>query len=219
MNINKNIDKIPAPAIILKRLIAYAKIDVIMNPNDEDVYLRKYHYDKELLPQGHFLKIDDSGGDHYYVIFSQAGCIVKGFDHECDLSPYNYDEVYEPMPKEISEHDFYAKTPVELSVLLDDVALEKELVTFCMWQSADDTEWHYTPFDIPDEWFDGIDTFISLTPDFDKYIERTNEYYEIDLDTDIVKAIYEGNEITATMIEKINPAGDIAKILKRLSQF
>lgn len=33
-------------------------------------------------------KIDNGAGDHLIILFSADGSIIKGFDHESELSPY-----------------------------------------------------------------------------------------------------------------------------------
>jgi hypothetical protein len=173
-----------------------------------------YHYDKNWIKDGHFFKIDDSGGDHYHILFSPAGCIIKGFDHECELSPYSADED-NPLPDEIAKHDFYKGAPAELLALLDDPALEKELVTFCVWQSAGDTEWHFAPTAVPTDWADGIETFLFYTHGPEAYRSWfEDEYYESPLDMEILQNIFEGNLITPDIIKALNPEAKPEEILK-----
>ena len=71
MLIGSRISEIPTPEELIKRLSTYSKIDAVMTPEKE--WLRRYHYDKNWLQNGHFYKIDNSGGDHYYILFSNAG--------------------------------------------------------------------------------------------------------------------------------------------------
>lgn len=218
MIISQRIGEIMPRQELLQHLLAYAKIDYIMNPED-NYMVRIYHYDKSWVPEGHFLKIDDSGGDHYHVLFSPAGCIIKGFDHESDLSPYNYDED-EPMPEVIANQDFYDGAPAALLELLFDPALEKEVVTFCAWQTEEDTAWHSAKSDIPEGWDDGIDTFLYYAADLTRYKEWFEEYYEADLDMKVLQTIFAGQNPTAEMIGALNPEGDAEEILSELrSQF
>lgn len=59
---------------------------------------------------------------------------MKGFDHESELSPYARPE-YDVHP------GIYDQTPTLLLALLEDEALEKEDVTFCIWRETTDTKW------------------------------------------------------------------------------
>jgi hypothetical protein len=182
-----------------------------MIPDPDRNYLRIYHYDKDWITDGHFFKIDDSGGDHYYVLFSHDGCIIKGFDHECELSPYNWDED-NPMPDGIAGHDFYKGAPAELLAFLDDPALEKDVVTFCTWQSAGDTEWRFAPAAVPKDWDDGIETFLFYTHDLAAYREWfEDEYYESPLEAEILQKIFDGKPITSDMISALNPEAEPEK--------
>jgi len=213
MLIGSRISEIPTPAELIKRLSAYSKIDAVMMPEKE--WLRRYHYDKNWLQNGHFYKIDDSGGDHYYILFSNAGCIIKGFDHECELSPYNCCE-QEPMPSCVKEHDFYKDAPLELVSLLDDPALEKDLVTFCTWRTADDTKWHFAPSDIPKKWNDGIETFIEYTGDIEWYCEDFKWYFSSEIDKQILQNIFEGSPITSSVATAMNSNNSPEIILETL---
>ena len=218
MNINKNSIYIMSPESLKKHLLAYAKIDLIMSPTPDDFGLRVYHYDKSWVPNGDFLTINDSGGDHYYLLFSPSGCIIKGFDHECEMSPYNFDEE-EPLPDFIANHNFYEGAPSELQELLDDPALEKDIATFCVWQSTESTDWSFTPLQIPDDWSDGIETFLSYTSNLAQYKKWFEEdYYEADLDMDTLQKIFDGEPITETIIQSLNPEVDAKIVLKELEE-
>jgi hypothetical protein len=220
MIISDHFKEIVPPQELLKRLLAYAKIDIIMAPDPDKYHIRIYHYDKDWLKNGHFFKIDDSGGDHYYVMFSSDGCIIKGFDHECELSPYIFDDEDEPLPDDIAGHNFYEGAPAELLSLVSDPALEKELVTFCTWQSADDTEWHFAPTTFPKDWDDGIKTFLFYTHGLESYCKWfEDEYYESPLATEILQKIFDGNKITSDIIKTLHPEATPKKILKDLKKY
>ena len=217
MLISERIHDIPSPNDLLQRLLAYAKIDRIMMPDPDDCMIRVYHYDKDWVPGGYFLKIDDSGGDHYHVFFSPDGCIVKGFEHESDLSPYNYDED-EPMPDALAGHDFYDGAPAALAALLDDPALEKELVTFCAWQAADDAQWHCAESEIPADWSDGVETFLFYAQDLEEYRHWFEEYYELKADLRVLRSVFDNKPVTADMVRSLNPEGDADLIMKELEE-
>lgn len=212
-NVNAGLQGIFAAEDLQKHLFAYAKIDTIMCAND--IWLKCYHYDKHWVPGGHFFKIDDNGGDHYYILCTPKGCIVKGFDHECELSPYNFDE-----DETIIHYDFYHGAPQNLIALLEDPALEKDLVTFCLWQSTGESKWHVALLDIPDDWNDGIDTFSFYTHGINEYKTWFEEdYYESELDAEVFDKIFNGQEITPEMIQTLNPQADVDVVLKCLADF
>ena len=217
MNISKLIGELMEPQELLNHLLAFAKIDFIMHPESEDCWLRVYHYDKNWVENGHFFKIDDNGGDHYHILFSPGGCIIKGFDHECEMSPYNYDED-EPLPDSIAGHSLYKGAPVELVTLLDDHALEKKLVTFCTWRTVDDVKWHFVSPSIPVKWHDGIDTFLYYAHNLKQHHKWFEEYYESELDVEILKNIFDGNAFSLDIINALNPEKASKTILEKLEE-
>ncbi|MEI2395654.1 hypothetical protein [Paenibacillus phytohabitans] len=53
-------------------------------------------------------KIDNGAGDHLIILFSPDGSIIKGFDHESELSPYgvktaNWHKGKVEIPKGVSD--------------------------------------------------------------------------------------------------------------------
>jgi len=217
MTISKLINKLMEPQELLKHLLAFAKIDFIMHPESDDCYLRVYHYHKHWIKDGHFFKIDDFGGDHYHILFSSVGCIIKGFDHECEMSPYNYGEG-EPLPDYIADHDFYKGAPAELATLLDDPALEKKLVTFCTWRTVDDAKWNFVSPSIPEKWDDGIDTFLYYAHTLKQHRKWFEEYYESELDEEILQNIFDGNAFSLDIINALSPEKVSKAILENLKE-
>lgn len=211
MNIKTIIEKIPNPWELEKRLLAYAKIDYLMN-HDEEEY-KVYHYDdKEWIKNGHFFRIDNGGGDHYHILISPMGSVIKGFGHESEMSPYNLQEGEQP--ELIKNHNFYQDLPDDLFSLLNDDALEKEVATFCIWQSISQEQWTYTPITIPDDWNDGSEDFLNYVFDLEEYAEWFEESYEEPIDMDLLKQIYKGMAVTKEMIEKL-PTQYEAEVLLR----
>jgi hypothetical protein len=205
--ISKKANNIMPQDELLKHLMAYAKIDYMMTPGEDEFRIRVYHYCKNRLDAGHFFSINDSGGDHYHVLFSPDGCMIKGFDHECELSPYSWNDE-NPMPEHLARHNFYAGAPETLLRLLDSPDLEKELVTFCAWQPAGDAVWHYAQPEIPADWTDGIDVFLFYTGKLKEYQNWFEEYYACDLDKSVLKDIFDGKALTSEMVKALNEEGD-----------
>ena len=72
--------------------------------------------------------------NNMFILFSEHGVIIKGFDHESGLSPYAnesfklVDGIYDLVPKELLN-------------LLNDKSIEKEVATFCIWKTPEDLVW------------------------------------------------------------------------------
>lgn len=211
MNINRTLRNFPKPETLLKRLTVYSIMDVIMNAGAEyDGSV--YHCNTDWNAGVALFTIDDGGGDHFHILFSQDGCIVKGFGHESDLSPYNYDDA-----KTYPNYGFYENTPVELLELLGDESLEHNLVTFCAWQAAGDANWQAQTFDIPEDWRDGSADFLEYVSDLSEYVSWLNDYYETEIGADVVEDIYNGAAVTEEIVATLNPAADVDETMYTVS--
>ncbi len=117
-------------------------------------------------------KYDNGAGDHVIALFSVDGKVVlKGFDHESEVSPYARDEygiwpgIYEGMPQEFLR-------------LIQDEAIESELVTFCCW-STDGKSWETGTALLPVGIDDGSDWLLDMVQmDAEEFIEWAKSYYE-----------------------------------------
>lgn len=197
MNINQNIVKIPNSIEIFKRILTYTKIDIIMNPDDYS--LRVYHYNRDFFEKNCFFSIDDFSGDHYNIVFSLENTFIKGFNHESELSPYNKE-----LLKTLGKHNYYENSSKSILKILEDPSMEKDIVTFFIWKNKEDQIWNYNKINISEDLEDGTEDFIYYTSDIYAYKEWFQEYYEKEIDIEILKKIYDGEKITKSMINNIN---------------
>ncbi|GGG60117.1 hypothetical protein [Paenibacillus radicis (ex Gao et al. 2016)] len=201
------LERLPEP-IILKRLMRIqAALNIILC---QDEWLRYHSFVPEWDEGVGMAKIDNGAGDHLLILFSSAGCIIKGFDHESELSPYAQDEhkVWQGI---------YDDAPKELLSLLNDDAIEQDDVTFCIWRETSDTNWHKGKVEVPEGASDGTDFLIGCifhTPE--DFAEFAKGYFELSLSLDIVAKIYDDAPITAEMIKLLNPDCDVKEVLQEL---
>lgn len=207
MNINQTLKNFGAPGVLLQRLTAYSIIDVIMNAGAEyDGSV--YHCNTDWNAGVALFTIDDGCGDHFHILCSKQGCIIKGFGHESDLSPYNYDET-----ENYPNYRFYENMPHELYELLGDEVLERDLLTFCAWHTAGDDSWRSAHMPVPDDWRDGSTDFLDYLSGRDDYIAWLKEYYEADIDSAAVTDILDGAAITGELVAELNAAADIESVM------
>lgn len=208
MNINHTIKNFIEPEVLLKRLTAYSIIDAIMNAGEE--YDASVYHCNTLWNAGVALfTIDDGGGDHFHVLFSENGVVIKGFGHESDLSPYNYGD-----DADYPAYGFYAHMPPALYELLDDEALERGLVTFCAWREAGDHEWQAARIDVADDWSDGSADFLDYFSEREAYVAWLGEYYDTEIDVATVYDILAGDAVTEEMVAVLNPKADVYQVLE-----
>lgn len=87
--------------------------------------------------------MENGSGDGFAVLFTPAGVLICGFDHESEMCPYgtDYEQVWPGVIDDV---------PAALRPLLDDPACRDECidaprVTACLWRATGDTVWHTGP--------------------------------------------------------------------------
>ncbi|WP_379164480.1 hypothetical protein [Paenibacillus sp. sgz5001063] len=201
------LERLPNP-IILKKLMKFqASLNIILC---QDEWLRYHSFVQDWDEDVCMAKIDNGAGDHLLILFSSEGSIIKGFDHESELSPYAQDEhkVYQGI---------YDDVPKELLSLLEDDAIEKDDVTFCIWRKNSDINWHKGKVDIPKGESDGSEFLVGcifLTPE--DFVEFAIGYFELSPSLDVVAKIYDDFPITEEMINILNPNCDVKKVLQEI---
>ncbi|MFF2091219.1 hypothetical protein [Paenibacillus sp. NPDC058174] len=201
------LERLPEPIILKKLMRVQAALNIILC---QDEWLRYHSFVPDWDEGVSMAKIDNGAGDHLLILFSSAGCIIKGFDHESELSPYAQDEhkVWQGI---------YDDTPKKLLSLLNGDAIEQDDATFCIWREASDTNWHKGKVEVPEGASDGSDFLIGCiyhTPE--DFAEFARGYFELSLSLDIVAKIYEDVPITAEMIKMLNPDCDVKEVLQEL---
>jgi hypothetical protein len=204
----------------LKKLcqsIAVAE-DIISNKPEFKYYNFNSNWDKDVS----VFSMDNGSGDFFFIIFSKDGVLIKGFAHEYFMSPHNdnKDNKYKGKvwPGVLDE------IPVELSTLLDDPAFDKENTTFCIWRLKEDEYWKIGDIDFPSrrsymgQTYDGYDPDGSifllelLDGDIEKFVKWIKEYYEKDVSIDVIQKIFNHEEITEDMVNKLNPKKSLKDI-------
>ena len=122
--------------------------------------------------------------------------IIKGFDHESELSPHAQEDfevwkgIYENVPKVLLD-------------LLNDEAIEKDDVTFCIWQEKDQNQWQKCNVEIPEGCDDGSDYMLSRIYSLEDYLEWARDYWDLGdrLFVKEVGYIFNHHPITEEMIK------------------
>ncbi|MBQ1220561.1 MAG: hypothetical protein IIX83_04150 [Peptococcaceae bacterium] len=205
-----------------------AILDIIMTPED-DAWFRLVSYEYHKQKQCDIFKITGDDGDHLYILFSKDGVLIKGCDHESCFSPYLLDEGTEDAD-EVSQSErlafidsMYHGIPDALLALMDD-DMNREAVTFCLWQTADETTWHRSQVAQPDTCLQMDSNHIDdggekrlmayIFPSADEWYEWAAIYYELrEEGWDAAARIYDAEELTRTMVEDLNPERDYDSIM------
>ena len=193
------------------RFMQLVALDIVMIPHDES-WLRLYSKIVDSDGQLDIFKIDNGAGDHLFIVFSENGCIMKGFDHESEFSPHQRDDfsVWE---------DIYDETPKHLLDLLSDPMFEKDEVTFCIWRGNNDSDWLTGTIINPDNHDNGFGFLCGYlyVSAFD-YCDWAKYYYGKELPLSVVEEIFAGTDIDEKIIKVINPDRDVAESLCEIKE-
>lgn len=201
------LEKLPDPEGLKKIMIVQAVLNTILC---ETEWLR-YHSFIQKWDEGVCMaKIDNGAGDHLIMLFSAEGSIIKGFDHESQLSPYAQDE-------HMVWPGIFENVPNELSSLLEHEGIEKEDVTFCIWRKNSDSSWQKGKVKMPKGANDGSDFLIgAIHQRAEDFVQWTKDYFDIALPAEVVEKVYEGVPITPEIIQMLNPDCNTEEVYREL---
>ncbi|WP_328802349.1 hypothetical protein T3H97_09325 [Paenibacillus sp. LX16] len=206
---NMMLDTQVTPNGLKDRMLLLSALDIILSPED---WLRTYRMQSEWSSDVCLGEVNNGAGDTIHMLWTRGGVLLKGFDHESPVSPHARDE-YEVWP------GMYDGVPDDMMELLEDEALEKEDVTFCMWREAGDKEWRIGNTNFPEGYDDGSSFLLGkiiVTPE--EYRDWAESYYELPISLGVVSQIFNGVPITAQMISALHPQRNVTEAIKELKQ-
>jgi hypothetical protein len=177
--------------------MSLAMLDAIMSPEWE---YRYFSFNAKWDNGERLGSMRNGSGDEYYVYFNDEGALIKGFDHESEMSPYANDKltvwpgVLDGVPNGFRE-------------FLKDPSMPPEYTTFCIWRLHSDSSWHTGQIEYPrsDAEADGSEWLLfALDKNPETYAEFAAEYYETSIDSDAVRKIYAQTPLTDEIVTKLN---------------
>lgn len=195
------------PEVLKQRMLVLSALDILMC---QEEWLRRYQFDPQWDENTTFASVSNGSGDDLYILFTPEGVIVKGFDHESEMSPHAREE-YEVWP------GIYEQVPLALLHRLDDEALTKEDVTFCLWRVPTDHVWKTGDIHNPQGLDDGSDFLLGMIYDHpEDYVEWAEAYYEVKVPLAVVGYTFSNTSMTKEMMMELNPEVDLEMAMKEL---
>jgi hypothetical protein len=182
-----------------------AMLDAILCPDWESRY---FSFNARWNKQTMMASMQNGAGDDYFMTFSSAGAILKGFDHESAMSPYAQAEervwvgVLENIPEEFAD---FLKEP----------AFKLEDTTYCIWRLTTDTRWHCGSIEFPTQKHanDGSSTFLWIFDGLpETYQKWAKDYYETIVSIAAVRHVYAHQTLTTAIIQKLNPELELSDL-------
>jgi hypothetical protein len=183
----------------LRRLMqSLAMLDAILSPEWESRY---FSFNSRWAAGGQMGSMRNGSGDHYFALFTSAGCWLKGFDHEAPMSPFSKNPPQLPA-------GVFDGVPDEFRACLTEPAFVRDETTFCIWRRHADRAWQRGPVMFPSGEDDpdgsaGLLQYLDARPE--TYAEWAAEYYERDdLPLAAIKAIYAHQPLDERLVRFLN---------------
>ncbi len=195
----------------LRRLSqSLAVLDTILSP--ARVY-RFYSFDSQWAKGKMMASMSDGSGGDYFILFNKHGAIMKGFDHESPMSPYNAEDrmvwpgVFENVP------DGFQDFLREPAFIISDT-------TFCIWRKHTDVGWQIGNIKYPrvsDP--DGSKELLSILDGKPAtYKKFAKDYYETEVSISAVKHIYEQKPLMKEVVRELNPRRRLRGLSKEIKE-
>ncbi|WP_330459592.1 hypothetical protein OIB37_23620 [Streptomyces sp. NBC_00820] len=196
---------LPEPAELRAHLRALAVLEGTICGDPRSA---SYTFDPAWGPGVEAALMENGSGDEFSVLFSPAGVLIRGFDHESRMSPYGTDDG-QTWPGVVDE------VPAVLRPLLEQPAFRDEglgltRVTACLWRETGDTAWRTgSAIDFPSDNADpdGSDFLFGLLTD--RSAEAVQDHFEEDYERpvplDAVRHVLAGHALTPAVVTALNP--------------
>lgn len=146
-------------------------------------------------------------GDELYIHFFEGGCLLKGFAHESEMSPYKRaDRSVWP--------GVLDNVPSDFKRSLEEPAFSPEATTFAIWRLTTDTRWHTGNVTFPaNEYNDGSMNLLEpVTFSATAFTNWLSENYETDVELDIIQSVFDGEPLSDAQMAKLNSTSPIRSI-------
>jgi hypothetical protein len=145
--------------------------------------------------------IKNGSGDELFAHFIPAGCFVKGFAHESEMSPYK------KQPRQLWPN-LLSAVPPEFRCSLNEAAFDIPATTFAIWRRTNDSAWSKDDIEYPNRYYaDGSsDLLLPFTYTHMEFTEWLSEYFEVEVDVGIVEGVFHGQPLSGSQLKALNPS-------------
>lgn len=201
---------LPNPDTLERICRAIAALDVVLI---EEPLFRTYGYQPSWMPDGRLATMDNGSGDQYQIVFVGADAVVRGFDHESDLSPWG-------LPQGQLPDGMLDGYPDHLLALVDEPSFRTEGgprtdMTFCAWWTSAVAQWSTGGLgnDGGGGWL--LDLLLDGSPR--GYCGYAADYLELDVAPEAVAPFYEIRSASGDMISSLRPSANAATTRQELA--
>lgn len=204
--------RLPDIATLRRRCQAVAMLDAIVCPHTWDH--RHHRYIRNWAGGASCAQLRNGAGDDCAIVFTVAGALIRGFDHESPMTPWRTDPP-RPWP------GLADAVPAAFRGLLTQPAFAVDGVlaaTYLLWRGFGDAAWQTSPVNIaglgglldPEGAHEFLDLLLDPTPTFYRDFARWN--FDITLDPVAVAHIYNLQPLDEEVVRTLNPSMGLADI-------
>ncbi|PWF54682.1 hypothetical protein C7C56_005370 [Massilia glaciei] len=172
---------------------ALAMLDAIL---EEEWQYRYYSFNANWGENAQMGSMRNGSGDDFFTLFDDAGCFLKGFDHESTMSPYR-ETPLRTWPGVLDD------VPVQFESALKEPAFSMQNTTFCIWRRAGDFTWSHGDIDYP-EGEDDPDGSLWMLSALDggpeTYQSFAEDYHELEVEAGAVARVFAHEPLSAELL-------------------
>lgn len=142
----------------------------------------------------------DGSGDNFFIVFRRGTTYIQGLAHESGLARQPPDQLFDGLPGEMAD-------------LRDEPAFGPRECSFVLWWSSPDGPWEFGTNDVPTPATDGSADLLAIFTDGARsYLNYARDYFEVELDSSAVAAVFASGAVQPDLIRAINPGADASVI-------
>ena len=154
----------------------------------------------------------NGAGDELFVHFTPAGCFIKGFAHESEMTPYRTDPPT-PWP------GLFDDVPSQFASSLQEPAFDIPATTFLVWRLATDTQWNIGPIKFPEHFGDGSQELLGkLVMSAEDFTEWLCENYEAEVEVEVVAAVFKHQPLTEDQLRALQPSAKVEDLVRAVKE-
>ncbi|MFD5814603.1 hypothetical protein [Streptomyces sp. NPDC127038] len=188
-----------------------AMAEVILNPDGECVH----SYSARWSETEQAASMRNGSGDEYDIVFAPEGAYIRGFDHESPLSPYRHEDVPQPWPGVLDSVPEVFRRHVAEPAFMDENGCP--VVTVCLWRETNAPSWQAgrITFPAPHEDPDGSSWLFELLldPTPEAFRSFAEDYYEVPVDIEALRQVYELRPLERTLVAALNPEASVPEVV------
>jgi hypothetical protein len=202
----RNLRLLPDVERLRRGFQSMAMLDAIIMPEWE---YRYYSFEENVSPDGKISigSMRNGSGDDLHAIFGPAACLIRGFAHEYEMSPYAHSPpqvfpgVLDDLPSDFGD-----------CIAALDPGWWKDQVTFCVWRHQSDSKWHHGRIKFPKSPDPDGSSFLLSAYDGrpETYHAWAKAYYQPRrFPLAAVRRVYEHRPLTEKTVRALNPERDL----------